>query len=80
VRTTFDWLDEFEVQIWSCEHGIIKPDPAIYRLCLEALGCEARRTLFFDDRPANVEGARKVGMQAHVFESAAQAATIVRGG
>lgn len=80
VRTTFDWLDEFEVQIWSCEHGIIKPDPAIYRLCLDTLGCEPYRALFFDDRPANVEGARKVGMQAHVFESAAQAATIVRGG
>lgn len=80
VRTTFDWLDEFEVQIWSCEHGIIKPDPAIYRLCIDALGCEPHRTLFFDDREANVEGARKVGMHAHVFESAEQAEAIVREG
>lgn len=80
LRKTFDWLDEFEVQIWSCEHGIIKPDPAIYRLCLDRLGCAPHRALFFDDRPNNVEGARRAGMEAHVFESAEQAAAIVRAG
>jgi putative hydrolase of the HAD superfamily len=80
LRKNFDWLDEFEPQIWSCEHGVIKPDPAIYRLCLNALGCEAHRVLFFDDRPNNVEGARRAGMEAHLFESAEQAAAIVRGG
>jgi putative hydrolase of the HAD superfamily len=78
MRRSLDWLDEFEVQVWSCEHGIIKPDPAIYNLCLEILGCDAERVLFFDDRPRNVEGARKVGMEAHVFESAEQAREIVR--
>jgi putative hydrolase of the HAD superfamily len=78
MRNSFDWLDDFEVQIWSCEHGIIKPDTAIYKLCLDALGCEPQRTLFFDDRPRNVEGARQAGMEAHVFESAEQARAIVR--
>jgi len=80
MRSSFEWLADFEVQIWSCEHGVIKPDPVIYRVCLEALGCEPRRTLFFDDRPRNVEGARQAGMQAHVFESAEQAREIVRTG
>ena len=80
LRLNFDWLDEFKVQIWSCEHGIIKPDPAIYRLCLEELGCEPHRALFFDDRPANVEGALRAGMAAHVFESAEQAAAILHTG
>jgi len=80
LRSSFDWLDEFEVQIWSCEHGIIKPDPAIYKLCVEALGCEPQRALFFDDRPRNVEGARAAGMEAHVFESPEQAGEIVRAG
>ena len=76
----FDWLDEFEVKIWSCELGIVKPDPAIYHTCLEALRCEARQTLFFDDRPNNVEAARELGMDAHIFESAEQATAIVRAG
>lgn len=80
MRKSFDWLDEFEVQIWSCEHGVIKPDPAIYRICLDALGCEPQRTLFFDDRPNNVEGARKAGMESHVFESVEQAREIVTAG
>ena len=80
MRAAFNWLDEFDVQIWSCDHGVTKPDAAIYRLCLDALGCEPQRTLFFDDRPNNIEGAKAVGMQAHVFESAEQAAEIVREG
>jgi putative hydrolase of the HAD superfamily len=77
VRKGFDWLAGFEVQIWSCEHGIIKPDPAIYYLCLKQLNCEPQHVLFFDDRPKNVEAALAVGMEAHVFESAEQAAGIV---
>jgi putative hydrolase of the HAD superfamily len=80
LRRRFDWLDEFDVQIWSCELGVIKPDAEIYHACLAALGCEAARALFFDDRPQNVEGARQVGMEAHVFESAAQAREIVTRG
>ena|SRR5664279_6530887 len=80
MRKKFDWLDEFEVQIWSCEHGIIKPDIAIYQLCLDKLGSAPQRTLFFDDRPNNVEGARQAGMEAHIFETAGQATAIVRAG
>ena len=80
IRSSFGWLDEFEVQIWSCEHGVIKPDPDIYKLCLKSLGCEPQRVLFFDDRPRNVEGARKIGIEAHLFESAAQAREIVEAG
>ena len=80
VRREFNWLDEFEVKVWSCEVGITKPDPAIYRHCLEALRCEAGRTLFFDDRPNNVEAARELGMEALIFESAELARMIVRTG
>jgi putative hydrolase of the HAD superfamily len=78
MRQSFDWLDEFEVQIWSCEHGFIKPGPEIYGVCLDVLGSEPGRTLFFDDRPNNVESARKAGMEAYLFESAEQARAIVR--
>ena len=80
MRTRFEWLADFDVQIWSCEHGVIKPDPAIYKLCLDALACEPHRVLFFDDRPRNVEGARRSGMDAHVFDSTEQAREIVRAG
>jgi len=78
LRIAFGWLEEFDVQIWSCDHGVIKPDAAIYRICIDALGCEPEQALFFDDRPRNVEGARAIGIEAYVFESAEQAAEIVR--
>jgi putative hydrolase of the HAD superfamily len=76
----FGWLDEFQVKIWSCELGIVKPDPAIYRSCLDALDCRAQRALFLDDRANNVEAARALGMEAHIFESAEQARAIVSAG
>ena len=80
LRAKFDWLDEFDVQIWSCEHGCAKPDDSIYSSCLAGLDCDARRALFFDDRPRNVEAAKRVGIDAHVFESAAKARGVVRRG
>ena len=80
VRHEFKWLDEFEVKVWSCELGITKPDPSIYHHCLEALRCEPSQTLFFDDRLNNVEAARALGMEAHIFESAKQARSIVQVG
>jgi len=80
VRREFQWLDEFEVKVWSCEFGTTKPDPSIYHHCLNALGCEPERALFFDDRLDNVEAARELGMEAHLFESAEQAKAIVRAG
>jgi len=80
LRKEFDWLGEFDVRIWSCEHGCAKPDETIYRSCLDALSCAPSRALFFDDRPRNVEGAKSVGLEAHVFESAWQARSIVMRG
>ena len=80
VRREFQWLNEFEVKIWSCEFGSTKPDPAIYRHCLNALGCAPERSLFFDDRLNNVEAARDLGMDAHLFESAEQPGAIVWAG
>ena len=68
------WLPEFDVRTFSCEVGICKPAPEIYRRCLNDLGCEASEVLFLDDRPANVQGAEAVGMHALLFTSPEQAA------
>ena len=78
LRKKFDWLEEFDVRIWSCEKGCAKPDENIYRDCLSALSCDPGRVLFFDDRARNVEGAKQAGIDAHLFESAEQAREVVR--
>lgn len=68
----FDWLDRFDVLVWSYQHGIVKPDPAIYRHTLRQLGTPPPETLFIDDRLVNVEAARALGMLGLVFSTVDQ--------
>jgi len=49
--------------------GLIKPDPAIYHHHATTHGVEPGATLFFDDSPRNVEGARAVGWNAELYVS-----------
>jgi len=60
------------VLIWSYQHGVGKPDEEIYRLTLDKLGVEAGETLFVDDRPRNVEAARKLGIRALQYTTTEQ--------
>jgi putative hydrolase of the HAD superfamily len=80
LQSKFEWLDEFDIRIWSCEEGCAKPDESIFLTCLHGLGCEPERALLLDDRVRNVEGARRLGIGAHLFESAEQAREIVERG
>lgn len=57
----------FDVAVISGDVGLVKPDPAIYRLCLERLGANADSSLFVDDRQDNLNGAAQVGLQTLLF-------------
>lgn len=58
-------LDElFDDVVDSSAVGLRKPDPRIYELSLSRLGVAAPDTVFIDDAPGNVAGARAVGMSA----------------
>jgi putative hydrolase of the HAD superfamily len=57
----------FDVVIASCEVGRCKPDPEIYRICLDRLGLTADATLFVDDRMENIQAARDIGLHTHHF-------------
>ncbi len=67
VERTFNWLPRFDVLIWSYQWHMAKPDPAIYRLCLDKLGVRPEETLFLDDKLVNVEAAQALGMKAIQF-------------
>jgi putative hydrolase of the HAD superfamily len=67
LRNSAGWLEDFDCALFSCELGVIKPDPAIYDACLKQLEVEPEQALFIDDRPVNVEGARLAGMHALTF-------------
>lgn len=62
----FDFFDGILV---SADVHMIKPDIRIYQYLLEKYHLKAEESLFIDDRSENVEGAKKVGMQAVVFEN-----------
>jgi epoxide hydrolase-like predicted phosphatase len=58
----WDRLLKFDVQMFSAEEGMKKPDPAFYNLCLDRLRVSASKTLFIDDTLVNVEAARQLGI------------------
>jgi putative hydrolase of the HAD superfamily len=57
----------FDAVIVSWEVGLVKPDRAIYELCLGRLGVRAEEPLFVDDRVENLEGAAGVGIGTFHF-------------
>ena len=63
----FRWIDDFSVAVFSCEHLLVKPEPSIYRLCVEKLGASPGESPFLDVVPENAEGARAVGMRGVEF-------------
>ncbi|MGB6690374.1 MAG: HAD family phosphatase [Terracidiphilus sp.] len=67
LKKEFDWLDRFDVLVWSFQLGMIKPDPAIYHYLLSKLGTRPEETLFLDDRPANIDAAIALGIRALQF-------------
>lgn len=67
--------DLFLGGVASFEVRATKPDRRIYEALFDRCGLVPGECLFFDDMPANVEGARSSGMEAVLFQSAAQART-----
>ena len=64
--------DAFDVMIFSCEVGAMKPDPRIFQSALQALNVRPDEAVFVDDFAPNVEGARAMGMHAIQFRSPQQ--------
>ncbi len=71
VRHRYRFLDSFDGMLVSGEEGIIKPDPAIYRLMCRRFDLSPERSFFVDDSVANVDAARALGFASHRFVDAA---------
>ncbi|KAM5229527.1 bifunctional epoxide hydrolase 2 isoform 2-T2 [Hipposideros larvatus] len=56
LRPHFDFLIE------SCQIGMVKPDPQIYRFTLDTLKASPKEVVFLDDIEANLKPARDLGM------------------
>ena len=69
VREIFPWLAAFDHHIFSAEVRSAKPEPAIYRHAIEALGVAPVEALFIDDREENLAGARAIGIRGIRYRS-----------
>jgi putative hydrolase of the HAD superfamily len=72
LERTFAWIHRFDVLIWSYKERMAKPDPAIYRLLLDRLGCNPEEVLFLDDKQANIDAAHSLGINALLFSTVQQ--------
>jgi putative hydrolase of the HAD superfamily len=69
IQREFLWIHSFDVLVWSFQHLMAKPDPAIYHLVLEKLSVRPEEALFLDDKLLNVEAAQTLGMKGLQFST-----------
>jgi putative hydrolase of the HAD superfamily len=65
----FGLRDRVDVTAMSWSTGLLKPDPRIYQVALEALGTDPGRAAFVGDgRDHELQGARQLGLQTVLIE------------
>ena len=56
-----------------------KPYPGVYQDVVNEIGIKPKDVIFFDDLQKNIDGAKKAGLEAHLFQSAESTRMIWRG-
>lgn len=67
------FTEKMDGGIFSCKVGKIKPDPAIYEMLMEKYGLLPEECVFIDDKRANTDAAKALGMQVVTFKDYEQA-------
>lgn len=73
----FNLHDCFDAFISSCEVGVSKPDPSIFKLALGIANEAPQNCLYFDDRAIHVAIARQMGINAHIHQGFEQSKRIL---
>jgi putative hydrolase of the HAD superfamily len=63
------YTKKFNAVIVSCDVGIRKPNPKIYKLVLKKLKLPAKNTVFIDNQKWNIKPAKKLGMNTILFKN-----------
>lgn len=58
----------FDGEVVSCEEGVVKPQPEIYRILIDRYSLDVAETMFIDDRIENVEVAASLGITPFHFD------------
>ena len=65
----FDFLKLFSGIVVSGEIQMLKPFPEIYKYTLQKYNLNPRECIFIDDRPVNVMGGEKCGIDGIIFDT-----------
>ena len=65
----YDFIDVFDMAVFSAEVGMRKPDEGIFIHMINQLGISPEEAIFIDDLLVNVEGASGAGLTGFLFES-----------
>lgn len=68
----FGFYEPFDPCLLSCDIGFEKPSQKAFEALMDKLSLPAREIIFIDDRIENIEGAKKAGIDAILFESVEQ--------
>jgi len=60
---------KFDEVVVSCDVGVRKPNPKIYKLILKKLKLPAKHCLFIDNQQWNIKPAKKLGMKTILFKN-----------
>jgi len=66
------------ITVFSCEHNVIKPEPAIYEKLRDQLDCDYSEILFFDDAAENIAQARVLGIRGILWDGPEAAREIIK--
>lgn len=70
TRPLFPFLERFDGMVISGREGVIKPDPAIFRLLMERFGLDVGELVFVDDHAPNTAAAASLGIDTIHFSGA----------
>ena len=68
-----DFLEYVDGGILSYRDGVIKPDPAIYRLLISRYDLKPEECVFLDDTQKNLDAAEKFGIHTILFRGMEEA-------
>lgn len=67
LNKKFNFLSDFDVRVFSYEVGAIKPDLKIFQTLIEKSRVLPNEIFYTDDKEANVNAAKSLGINAIVF-------------
>jgi len=67
LNQKFNFLSDFDIQVFSYEVGATKPDLKIFKTLIDKSDVQPQEIFYTDDKEINVEAAKSLGINAIVY-------------